>query len=233
MASTPTPQTAIGKDELKKLNSIINNLFENQESVEFRQPVDVKGLGLTDYLTIIKTPMDLGTVKKNIKGAKYKYIEEALGDIQLIWDNCKTYNAEGSWIWKQADKLEKYSKKLIKTYLPTIQFFKGGKKDSGDDGKDGSADEVDDADGVTHQEKQKLTNKVKLLSQEQLGNIVKIIQEECPNAWKEVEKDKYQILVDNIKKDTFQKIDEYIESCTAEVIDQPSKKLKQETIKKE
>ena len=40
--------------------------------------------------------MDLSTVKKYIKNNKYKFVEEALHDIQLIWDNCKLYNAEGS-----------------------------------------------------------------------------------------------------------------------------------------
>ena len=40
--------------------------------------------------------MDLGTVKKNLKNNKYKYIEDCLNDIQLIWDNCKIYNFEGS-----------------------------------------------------------------------------------------------------------------------------------------
>ena len=54
------------------------------------------GLGLTDYYDIIKTPMDLGTVKKNLKANKYKFVEDCLNDIQLIWDNCKQYNAEGS-----------------------------------------------------------------------------------------------------------------------------------------
>jgi len=227
MATPTLTQTSIGKDELKKLNSVLTSIFDNQESVEFRQPVDVKGLGLTDYLTIIKTPMDLNSVKKNLKGGKYKYVEEALSDIQLIWDNCKTYNAEGSWIWKQADKLEKYSKKLIKTYLPTLQY-RGAKKDSGDDGRDDSGNEIEENDSISHTEKMKLTQKVKNLSQEQLGNVVKIIQDECPTAWKEVEKDKYQILVDNIKKDTFQRIDEYIEAVGADITDQTIKKIKAE-----
>jgi len=67
MATPALTQTSIGKDELKKLNSVLTSIFDNQESVEFRQPVDVKGLGLTDYLTIIKTPMDLNSVKKILK----------------------------------------------------------------------------------------------------------------------------------------------------------------------
>jgi hypothetical protein len=49
-------------------------------------------MGLTDYTFIIKNPMDLGSVDEKLKDYKYKYVEEALDDIQLIWDNCKTYN---------------------------------------------------------------------------------------------------------------------------------------------
>ena len=52
--------------------------------------------GLLDYPQIIKKPMDLDTVKKNLKNNKYKLVEDVLNDMQLIWDNCKTYNAEGS-----------------------------------------------------------------------------------------------------------------------------------------
>ena len=43
--------------------------------------IDNLALGLTDYLTIIKTPMDLGTVKRKLKNNKYKYVEEVLEDI--------------------------------------------------------------------------------------------------------------------------------------------------------
>ena len=36
--------------------------------------------------------MDLGTAGEKLRLEKYRYVEEALDDIQLIWDNCKTYN---------------------------------------------------------------------------------------------------------------------------------------------
>ncbi len=57
--------------------------------------------------------MDLGTVKKNLKNNKYHYVEECLNDIQLIWDNCKLYNSEGSWIYDLALKLENNMLKQI------------------------------------------------------------------------------------------------------------------------
>ena len=47
----------------------------------FYKPVDVEGLGLHDYLDIIKHPMDLGTVKVCFKVYKYifTYIVSIIG----------------------------------------------------------------------------------------------------------------------------------------------------------
>jgi len=38
------PQTAIGKEEEKKLSLIINSLYDNSDAFEFREPVDWKGM---------------------------------------------------------------------------------------------------------------------------------------------------------------------------------------------
>ena len=88
--------TPLDKQSLKKVNIIIQSLFNNSDSVDFRQPVDWKGFGLTDYPLIIKSPMDLGTVKKKLINNKYETVEAVLDDMQLIWDNCKSYNQSDS-----------------------------------------------------------------------------------------------------------------------------------------
>ena len=36
--------------------------------------------------------MDLGTAFEKLRSEKYRFVEEALDDIQLVWDNCKNYN---------------------------------------------------------------------------------------------------------------------------------------------
>lgn len=36
--------------------------------------------------------MDLGTASEKLRTEKYRFVEEALDDIQLVWDNCKNYN---------------------------------------------------------------------------------------------------------------------------------------------
>ena len=43
--------------------------------------------------------MDLGTVQKKLNEGEYLYVQDMIDDIQLIWDNCKTYNVAGSVIF--------------------------------------------------------------------------------------------------------------------------------------
>jgi Bromodomain/Bromodomain extra-terminal - transcription regulation len=73
--------------------------------------------GLTDYPTIIKTPMDLGTIKTKIKKREYKTLYQVAEDVRLVWSNCMTYNADGSDFFRLAEQLkkkweEKYQKLL-------------------------------------------------------------------------------------------------------------------------
>ena len=46
-------------------------------------------------------------MKKKVKSNKYSTINEFIDDLNLIWQNCKIYNQEGSEIYKIAEKMEK------------------------------------------------------------------------------------------------------------------------------
>ena len=60
-------------------------------------------------------------MQKNIKNNKYSCLQEILNDIQLIWDNCKLYNMEGSEIYKMAIHCEKLVKRLTDKYFKPAQ----------------------------------------------------------------------------------------------------------------
>lgn len=62
------------------------------------QPVDWKAMGIADYPLIIKQPMDLSTLKKNLLKGKYQELETMVTDLSLIWENCRTYNMPDSYI---------------------------------------------------------------------------------------------------------------------------------------
>ena len=102
------------KETTKKLEYVLQQLFKKRDTEPFREPVDYQGLGLTDYPIIVKRMMDLGSIRKNLKSETYKFLDEALDDIQLVWDNCKLYNIEESFIHKAAVKLEAVTEGLLK-----------------------------------------------------------------------------------------------------------------------
>ncbi|CAM9482489.1 unnamed protein product, partial [Heterosigma akashiwo] len=68
--------------------------------------VDYKGLGLPDYPKVIKKPMDLGTVKANLKKGVYNDAQECADDIRLIWSNCMAYNEDGSEVYLMAERMD-------------------------------------------------------------------------------------------------------------------------------
>lgn len=74
---------------------LLNALLASGASEAFREPVDWRGLGLNDYPSVIKRPMDLGTVKRRLEQGAYSSAEACAADVRLIWDNCRTYNGGG------------------------------------------------------------------------------------------------------------------------------------------
>jgi hypothetical protein len=98
MSGKGASKIPITKDEIIKIRQVIDKIEEDPQAFDFTTPVDYKLLGLDDYPMIIKNPMDLGTVKNKLNNNQYPFFQDALNDIQLIWDNCKLFNQEGSVI---------------------------------------------------------------------------------------------------------------------------------------
>lgn len=57
--------------------------------------------------------MDFDSLKKNMLEGKFTTMDSFLADFQLIWDNCKLYNMQGSEIYKLCEKMEKVSKREL------------------------------------------------------------------------------------------------------------------------
>ena len=55
----------ITKEESGKLKEIIEGIEADPRAYDFLIPVDWKAMGLEDYPVLIKSPMDLSTIKVN------------------------------------------------------------------------------------------------------------------------------------------------------------------------
>jgi hypothetical protein len=93
MENTFVRKTHIEADHKAVLNMIIDYLWKHKKSEHFKYPVDYVKLQIPDYPSIIRSPMDLSTVRSKLKDYKYYYIEQCLLDLHLIWRNCRTYNS--------------------------------------------------------------------------------------------------------------------------------------------
>ena len=59
------------------------------------------------------TMTDFATMEQKLDTNQYPNLDLFLTDAQLVFDNCRTYNAEGSLYHKNATKLEKFLKDQV------------------------------------------------------------------------------------------------------------------------
>ncbi|XP_028817332.1 bromodomain testis-specific protein isoform X2 [Denticeps clupeoides] len=86
---------------------VVKALWRHGFSWPFRQPVDAVRLHLPDYYTIIKTPMDMNTIKKRLENNYYWRALECIEDFNTMFTNCYVYNRPGDDIVLMAQALEK------------------------------------------------------------------------------------------------------------------------------
>ncbi|KAG9397568.1 Bromodomain [Carpediemonas membranifera] len=114
IATTPITETI-----RTALVEIIDKVAQHKMGGEFAQPVNYQELGLVDYLDVIKRPMDLGTLKKNIRENQYKFFYEFVQDMDLIFTNSMKYNGSNNAYYQFAQESQRFSQKQL-THLEAI-----------------------------------------------------------------------------------------------------------------
>ncbi|XP_044465869.1 transcription factor GTE8-like isoform X2 [Mangifera indica] len=106
---------------MKQCETLLKRLMSHQYGWVFNKPVDVVKLNIPDYFTVIKHPMDLGTIKGKIASSAYSSPSEFLADVRLTFSNAMTYNPPGNDVHIMADTLRKFFEarwKAIEKKLP-------------------------------------------------------------------------------------------------------------------
>lgn len=92
--------------------SLLAELMNHPSAWPFATPVNKDEVG--DYYDVIKEPMDLSTMELKLENDKYESFDQFLYDARLIFNNCRSYNAESTTYYKNANKLEKFLYNKIK-----------------------------------------------------------------------------------------------------------------------
>lgn len=199
------------KDPYINIKKVLSELLECEDSINFREPVDYKKLGLFDYPLIIKNPMDLSTIKKKLKLKKYKKIQDFVDDVQSIWDNCKSYNVEGSAICKEALKMEKHAKRLFKKHLNMKKIHE--KKNNTPKINNTPFPQIPPNEflyqktcTLSEENKLKLGNLMNNASQEFLFKVVEIIKNEAPQKIRIISDEAFSILLEELPQSCLDRI---------------------------
>uniref|UniRef100_A0A6Q2ZD26 Bromo domain-containing protein n=1 Tax=Esox lucius TaxID=8010 RepID=A0A6Q2ZD26_ESOLU len=101
------------KGQCKRL---MNYIFECEDSEPFRKPVDPSMY--PDYLSIIDTPMDFGSVKETLEEDHYENPMELCKDTRLIFANAKAYTPnKRSKIYSMTLRLSAFFEERIRTII--------------------------------------------------------------------------------------------------------------------
>lgn len=172
-------------------SAILRALMETKGNEPFLTPVDWKAWGLTDYLQIVKTPMDLGTIGTKLKKGGYATFSDFNDDVRLVIDNCKVYNQRTSDIHKAALRLDRQYEREVN---------KAVRKAGG----------VGKTRGITSEDRDKFCKYLFQLKAAEVGRVVEIVDELCPSALDKTAKDEVDLNVDSIPGDAYRKIEAYV-----------------------
>ncbi|CAA7396484.1 unnamed protein product [Spirodela intermedia] len=97
--SAPRVDPRYDENELRTALVVIKKIMKMEAAEPFNAPVDPVALGIPDYFEVIETPMDFGTIRKDLEhGQKYLNSKDIFKDVQFIWENCYKYNNKGDYI---------------------------------------------------------------------------------------------------------------------------------------
>jgi hypothetical protein len=90
----------------------MQTLQRNQQAWIFAEPVNAESLNIPDYYTIVKNPMDFGTIKTKLKEMRYNNIKEFRDDMELVFSNCRLYNGDISSVGQMGKQVSDEYEKL-------------------------------------------------------------------------------------------------------------------------
>lgn len=100
---------SISNDALmERCKTLLESMMAHQFAWAFNEPVDVVKWNIPDYFTVIKHPMDLGTIKSKMASGEYTNPADFAADVRLTYSNAVTYNPSTNEVHLMAKALSKF-----------------------------------------------------------------------------------------------------------------------------
>lgn len=95
--------------ELRFCQDVLDELYKAKNKPAagpFEKPVDPVALNIPTYHSIIKKPMDLGTIESKLKQGAYENAKDFEADFRLMVKNCYKFNRPGDYVYNCGKDLE-------------------------------------------------------------------------------------------------------------------------------
>ncbi|XP_061756956.1 PH-interacting protein isoform X1 [Nerophis ophidion] len=107
-----------------RCKELLDLIFQCEDSEPFREPVDLQEY--TDYLQIVDSPMDFGTVLNTLVEGKYQSPIELCKDVRLIFSNSKAYTpSKKSRIYSMSLRLSALFEEHVSSILADYKAIHG------------------------------------------------------------------------------------------------------------
>lgn len=186
---------------MERCNALLQDLRNNPLAEWFLEPVDHVALGLADYLQVISTPMDLGTIHKKMERQQYMSTEDLAHDTRLVWQNAITYNSPHSMFGVVAS---------ILAQIGDRRFALITRSATADPGRP-----IPDRPGwPTFQQKKKFYDLCTRLTLADLNQMVSLVQRGCQTAVQQCGDKEVEVDVDELDMETFNRVMQWATSKT-------------------
>ncbi|AET01108.2 bromodomain protein [Medicago truncatula] len=96
----------------KQILELVLDTLQRKDTYEiFAEPVDPNEV--ENYYTIVKQPMDFGTMRAKLHEGMYKTLQQFEHDVFLIFNNAMNFNPPGTIYFKQARVIGELAKKVF------------------------------------------------------------------------------------------------------------------------
>ncbi|XP_053743867.1 PH-interacting protein isoform X1 [Synchiropus splendidus] len=107
-----------------RCRELLDLIFQCEDSEPFREPVDLQEY--PDYLQIVDSPMDFGTVLKTLVDGKYQSPIQLCKDVRLIFSNSKAYTpSKKSRIYSMSLRLSALFEEHVSAILADYKAIHG------------------------------------------------------------------------------------------------------------
>lgn len=173
--------------------TILNKVKKHPKAGYFLHPVDPEAMEIPNYREVVKEPMDLSTVERNILENMYKSIEDFDADMQKIFSNAILFNKPVHQVSRAAEEVKNfYFKCLPEKFAVTVASRRSPKSINlpDNDQKSPTLKPSQQVSPLSAEEKNKLTSLIrKKLPKEYLTLVWSIVDPEQKGDQNEFELD--------------------------------------------